>query len=907
MMNSKSFALVLFSPLCFVTLYSVMTSSALARNVATVSITSGPLFTDDINGLDYKVGKSSTYTYTVQVESDVKIQGATLGFTLYSPDGSLSNIIWNSVPANVGPWGSTTVWNFGGPRLGAGPDEFDGSLPSSWVSGGLSLAAEGAGYGPIESTDALKFTIKLPGVDGGILCLDSAFFPPAATWLMDPFGGGLFPPEWEGGGGDLGVGGSRTHALCVTTFKIPNIPPCPDTLSISHCETLSYQAFPQDSGQANQTVEYSVTATGSGIVYIDTTGNVTYIPGVLETGGVLVTASATKPDSSSVDCITFVTVTNNAPVMICPPNVAVDRGNSSVSLRPSISDPDPCDSHVFSLVSVTPTPVGLVSVDPSNGSITFEADRADAVGGSDTNYDVTISVTDGIESVECTMAFIVLPTEEFCVTIDQTDKTDPSGGSLQGQQVEVCINYEGGSRMLGGFDFLMSYNGNTLTFVGATEGNIFADYEWEYFAFRFGPNGNCGGGCPSGKLRVIGVAEQNDGSHHPTNNTLIPGDQFACLTFLVSTDRNYGCMFSPVSWEWVDCSDNTLTSVGGDTLYISRDVFDYIGTDVTNITSGLRAELTDADQSFPTATGAPDECDATPWRGSPIRFVDYKNGGVRIVCVDGVDNIGDINLNGISYEIADAVQLREYFVSGLAAFGAHIEASIAASEVNCDRVPLTVADYVYMWRVTTGRDLPCASSVTTNDTVTIAVNGGVASVNRALGGALFIYAGQVTPTRLASNLEMRTGAVDGNTHVFLYSAFNQDERINPGPVLQSEAKLLSVDASDTLGATLSTRFDFVTDVGQNDDNSLPRSFTLHQNYPNPFNPSTTISVDFPRRSEYSVNIYNISGQKVKTFSGTQSAGTLEIFWEPIGLPSGVYLYKFQAGDFVATKKLVLLK
>ena len=89
--------------------------------------------------------------------------------------------------------------------------------------------------------------------------------------------------------------------------------------------------------------------------------------------------------------------------------------------------------------------------------------------------------------------------------------------------------------------------------------------------------------------------------------------------------------------------------------------------------------------------------------------------------------------------------------------------------------------------------------------------------------------------------------------------------------------------------------------------NLPTNYSLSQNYPNPFNPSTVISFTLPTRSEYTLSIYNVTGQVVQTFSGVEEAGTVDLTWEAGQLASGVYFYRLQAGNFTDTKKMVLLK
>jgi hypothetical protein len=94
---------------------------------------------------------------------------------------------------------------------------------------------------------------------------------------------------------------------------------------------------------------------------------------------------------------------------------------------------------------------------------------------------------------------------------------------------------------------------------------------------------------------------------------------------------------------------------------------------------------------------------------------------------------------------------------------------------------------------------------------------------------------------------------------------------------------------------------------------IPEVFALHQNYPNPFNPITTLRYDLPENSYVNVTIYNMRGRQVKSLiNQTQDAGYKSIIWnatnnygEPVS--AGVYLYQVHAGEFVQTRKMVLLK
>ena len=94
---------------------------------------------------------------------------------------------------------------------------------------------------------------------------------------------------------------------------------------------------------------------------------------------------------------------------------------------------------------------------------------------------------------------------------------------------------------------------------------------------------------------------------------------------------------------------------------------------------------------------------------------------------------------------------------------------------------------------------------------------------------------------------------------------------------------------------------------------IPIAYILHQNYPNPFNPITSLRYDLPEQAQVTLTIYDLMGRVVRTLVNIeQTAGYKSIQWNATndaGSPvsAGVYLYKIQAGEFVQTKKMVLLK
>ena len=117
-----------------------------------------------------------------------------------------------------------------------------------------------------------------------------------------------------------------------------------------------------------------------------------------------------------------------------------------------------------------------------------------------------------------------------------------------------------------------------------------------------------------------------------------------------------------------------------------------------------------------------------------------------------------------------------------------------------------------------------------------------------------------------------------------------------------------VNADGSLGGT----------TGVDKDESAPTEFSLQQNYPNPFNPSTTINFTLPSSQIVALKIYDVLGKEVATLVNEEkSTGTYEVNFSAKGgsasggnaysLSSGIYFYKLQAGSFISTKKMILIK
>ncbi|MCL4549473.1 MAG: fibronectin type III domain-containing protein [Bacteroidetes bacterium] len=97
-------------------------------------------------------------------------------------------------------------------------------------------------------------------------------------------------------------------------------------------------------------------------------------------------------------------------------------------------------------------------------------------------------------------------------------------------------------------------------------------------------------------------------------------------------------------------------------------------------------------------------------------------------------------------------------------------------------------------------------------------------------------------------------------------------------------------------------------TGLEDISILPTSFNLYQNYPNPFNPTTTINYSVPKNCFVTIKIYDVLGLEIKTLVNSEkSIGIYSIEFNSEGISSGIYFCRMQAGDFIDTKKLILLK
>ncbi|MFH2055935.1 MAG: hypothetical protein ABIJ61_08255, partial [bacterium] len=504
---------------------------------------------------------------------------------------------------------------------------FDGTGVDELLIGGA--VAFGAGFvaGGPDIAYELYFSFD-SFEDGSTICVNPFLFPPAGTWTFVDAGGG-YPPDFNGQTVTSQTAPVATP-VCQPVALLQCQPPVftatpPGTVNRNHCMGYTFQFAATEGG--NVPPADPVTFSGDNVA----TNGAFSVPAPGTCGTDDFTVTATNACDGAANYSFSINWTNSDPsITNCPVSEGLVAKGNPWPYNFAASDPDLCDNLVWA-VAATVEPTGGYSID-GLGHFVFNTDEADK----DVSWEFTVTVTDDCGATDdCTFSVYVLPTEPFTIHVEKTHQ------SLQGHYEYVSIIKEAGSEKLGGFDILLGYDASALSFMSAEMGSALTALGWEFFEYRYGAFGNCSGPCPSGYLRLTAIADQNNGPNHPSGFDIPNGGELAELKFYVTNDRTYECMYAPIRFVWQDCGDNGFSNIGGDTLFISKEVYDFewngdIGNNAFKIT-GIDCN---EDYGF-VFGGACAWCDVSD-KTQPVRFIYFWNGGIDIACADSIDRRGDL-------------------------------------------------------------------------------------------------------------------------------------------------------------------------------------------------------------------------------------------------------------------------
>jgi hypothetical protein len=521
-------------------------------------------------------------------------------------------------------------------------------------------------------------------------------------------------------------------------------------------------------------------------------------------------------------------------------------------------------------------------------------------------YNICVDIFDGCEYVTCCWDLMVQYTQPYKVSI-----LDPEAGpfgpdipleahyvhTLNGRNAVVGLHMKNGFiQGSGAFDFLLCYDCSVLNFLKAEKAEGIAD--WEYFTYRYGAFGNnCGTGCPSCYIRVIGIRDMNNGITAPAGSEWVNGF-LAYLTFFVSEDRSLVGTCARIGFCSIDCGDNVISDKSGNELALAFP--DQNDPNGFMITFGPDYDLEACLEGF---------------KGTnPSSFIYFDPG---FICfIPPVDDRGDINLNGIANEVADAVLFTNYFIYGPIVWDpVYYENQMFASDINDDGILATVADLVYLIRIITGDAQPFPNSgeykvnpyASAMDVGTEMVDGQMvvttnSGSNLGAGHLVFNYTGVIGVPTTNSDMTVRYNAENGELRVLIYSMSGNSVEAGVTDLVSipvdGMVELVEASFSDASGSLMTSNLHRV---------EPPKAYELMQNYPNPFNAGTVIRFALKADSEWNLRIYNVAGQLVEEFNGSSDAGFVTVNWNPENAASGIYFYKLNTNNFSDTKKMILMK
>jgi hypothetical protein len=437
---------------------------------------------------------------------------------------------------------------------------------------------------------------------------------------------------------------------------------------------------------------------------------------------------------------------------------------------------------------------------------------------------------------------------------------------LVGGKVEIPINLKN-PEPIAGMEILIQYDPTAYTFLGLTKEGTRVS-EWERYVYREKTWGLFQ------LIKIVGIA---DFPNEVGVASLPEGDgPVAHLQFGMTSDTQLAGLLIPLEFCYFDLTDNTLSNSVGE--FISRDE------------------------------------------------INFNNGGVLLE--SGNTLLGDINLNGIPFEVGDAVRLAVSFSVGMNLN----QQQLLNSDVNRDGVWATLGDLIYLVaRIQEEGVAPDVEPGPQTQVAEIAISqlsGGTSfsvSSDGRTGGLLFVFRetglrdDNVEFSSEVQDMDLYTGSNGEELRVMIMST--EGRFISSGTEslfrLEGDGEFDSVEISvcDREGNLVAVR-----KVYQESSN-LPAGFALSQNYPNPFNPVTRIQYEVGNNQQKaedltghtSLKVYNLLGQLVRVLvDQRQAPGSYQVAWDGKDedgheVASGIYFYRLECDQYVETKKMVLLR
>ncbi|KAA3633681.1 MAG: T9SS C-terminal target domain-containing protein [Calditrichaeota bacterium] len=410
------------------------------------------------------------------------------------------------------------------------------------------------------------------------------------------------------------------------------------------------------------------------------------------------------------------------------------------------------------------------------------------------------------------------------------------------------------------FNILINYDPSALNLLDVTNSGSRTE-SFEYFTYTRDDNNVIG------NVRVIGIADQSESGNFLDTGV---GELFT-LDLRIYSNVYLSGQIIPVNFVFAD-----------EPIYDDNTFEDSLGQKIT------QAEIT------------------------------YTNGTVSVLSLGEVI-IGDINLNGIAYDIGDAVYFTNYFISPYTYPLNPLQ--LANSDVNRDNIVASVADLVTLINtIASGANYSPKVILRENleaEVYTVKNNYGVSvsyNTNFEVGAVLLTVENGTFDSddivNVTDGMTMITFDTGDETRILIYSMDGTRLPFGSDDILtfahSSEINILDAELASSEG-------EMAEIVSVSKGTELPDSFELYQNYPNPFNPETTIGFALPQQSSVVLEVYNVLGKKVKVLiNETMPAGHHTAVWDGRNqsgseAASGIYLYRLKTENYQTSKKMIFLK